>query len=221
MKTIFRILVIAILMTSCSETSNSVKFGKQPLDLENCKLDINIPEFFSDEKNFDEASDLYIEVEEDKILNETDSIGAIGTTVVNYDVKKNEKKLKLAKLGSVTFENINFLTDLKDEKVFIISAIQDSVTKQQTEELIQTISKNYGKSEKGEKYIRGDFYRWEKDNIVVKLAVRSDSDNMNSYEEEQNPSDAKNYVQIFIETKDFEKKMANSTFGAFNFNYYF
>ncbi len=205
-------------MTSCSETSNSVKFGKQPLDLENFKLNLNIPEFYSDEVYFQEDSDLYVKVEEGDVYNENDSTS---TNVVVYEVKKNEKKAKLAKFGSMTFENIDVISDLRDEKTFMISATQDSVTQQQTEELIQAISKNYGKSEKGEKYIRGDFYRWEKDNIVVKLAVRSDSDNMNSYEEEQNSSDAKNYVQIFIETKDFEKKMANSTFGAFNFNYYF
>lgn len=205
-------------MTSCSETSSNVKFGKQPLDLENCKLNLNIPDFFSDEAYFQEDSDLYVKVEEGDIYNENDSTS---TNVVVYEVKKNEKKAKLAKFGSMTFENIDVISDLRDEKTFMISATQDSVTQQQTEELIQAISKNYGKSEKGEKYIRGDFYRWEKDNIVVKLAVRSDSDNMNSYEEEQNSSDAKNYVQIFIETKDFEKKMANSTFGAFNFNYYF
>jgi len=221
MKTIFSLFIIAILMISCSETSSSVKFGKQPLDLENCKLDFSIPDFFSDEKNFDKASDLYVEVEEGNVSDGRDSIDTADTNIVSYDVKKNEKKVKLAKLGSVTFEDVSFLTDLKDEKIYLISAIQDSVTKQQTEELIQTISKKYGKSEKGEKYIRGDFYRWEKDGIVVKLAVRNDSDNMNSYEEEQNSSDVRNYVQIFMETKDFEKKMANSSFGAFKYNYYF
>jgi len=217
MKMIFSTFIIAILMTSCSET-NSLKFGKQPLDLENCKLNLNIPEFFSDEVYFQENSDLYVKVEEGNVYNESDSTN---TYIVSYGVEKNEKNVKLAKFSSLTFENMDVISDLRDEKTFLITVNKDSLTKQQTEELMKDISKNYGKSEKKEKYIRGDFYRWEKDDIVVKLAVRNDSDNLNGYEEEQNSSDAKNYVQIFIETKDFEKKMANSTFGAFNFNYYF
>lgn len=55
----------------------------------------------------------------------------------------------------------------------------------------------------------------------MKLAVRNDSDNLNSYEEEQNDSDAKNYGQIFIEAKYFKKKWRILLLDPFNFNYYF
>ena len=41
--------------------------------------------------------------------------------------------------------------------------------------------------------IRGDFYWWEKDNIVIKLAVRNDSDNLSNYEEEQHFSDLQSF----------------------------
>lgn len=76
-----------------------------------------------------------------------------------YEVKKNEKKVKLARFRLMTFENMDVISDVRDEKTFLITLNKDSLTKQQTEELMKDISKNYGKSEKGEKYIRGDFYR--------------------------------------------------------------
>lgn len=224
MKTIFTILTICFLTLNCSENS-SVKLGKQPLDLEQNALNVSIPDFFSDEKNFEDQfnNDLFVEVEERDIDHEEGK----STSFVYYDVHNKKKKLKLAKFGSFNFENLELLADLNDEKVFLIAASEDSVTAARKDELIKTISEKYGESLKIDKLSSGDYYRWEKDNTVVKLSVesRSNSD-FGGYEETQETDEEKSskpdqFITIFILTKDFEKFMKNSYSGMDIFNDYF
>lgn len=231
MKTIIGFLAIAFLALSCNQKS-SVKLGKQPLDLEQNALNINIPEFFSEEKNFEDEheNDLFVEVEEKGMEHEKGTLSYF----VYYNIDKNEKKLKLAKLGNLEFENLELLTDLKDEKTYMIAVSKDSLTTQKTNELIKTISEKYGKSEKIDQMYKGDYYRWEKENTVVKLSVtteirfgfeeydRVDRAGEGEGEEKEETQDKANQtVKINILTKDFEKTLKNSYSGMAIFSDYF
>lgn len=223
MKTIFGFLIIVFLALSCTQDSN-VKLGKQALDLEQTALNINIPEFFSEEKNFENEheNDLFVEVEEKGMEHEKGTVSYF----VYYNVEKNEKKLKLAKYGNIDFENLELLTDLKDEKTFMIAASKDSLTTQKTDQLIKTISEKYGKSEKIDQMYKGDYYRWEKENTVVKLSVNTEIrvgfGEYDSVEDQEEKSDEANQsVKIFILTKDFENILKNSYSGMAVFTDYF
>lgn len=224
MKKLAALLALGLLTLHCNQNS-SIKLGKQSLDLGNNALDIDIPAFFSDEKNFKDESktDLFVRAEERSIEAEEGK----EIFLVYYEIIKNEKKQKLAKFGTLNFENLDLLTDLKDEKAFMISVSEDSLTLPRTNELIKTISEKYGESEKMDQSYNGDQYRWEKDNMVVKLSVRSESErNFDGYTEAEETEESKNSkadqtVKIFILTKDFEKLLKNSYSGMGIFDTYF
>lgn len=227
MRTIFGLLTIAFLTFSCTENSN-LKLGKSPVDLEKNVLNLNIPEYFSDEKNFDQEKDhdLFVEAEERSIEHESGKI----THLVYYNVEENKKKLKLAKFGSLNFENLQVLTDMQDEKTFMIAVSKDSLTTKIKNNLIKSISEKYGDYREIEQMINGNYYQWEKDNMVLKLSVRSNSQNSfdgydryNEVEETvvEESSKADQSVKLYILTKDFENLLKDTYTGSGIFNEYF
>lgn len=169
MKNKFIYAVVIVFVVACSNAG--VHFGKKPLQLSGFDFDLNIPEFFNDEKVFEgNAADLFVEVEEGFI----NSDDGKEVNYVIYSQRSAKDGIKVLKYGSTGFSKMVLCSDLADKEVFLVEGKEEGMTPKDIDRLVAKLKSDlgdpipYNQLENPDSYVS---YEWHKENKVVKLVL--------------------------------------------------
>lgn len=218
------IVALTFLLLGCS-SKQKPQFGKEPLQLENFGMNLDVETFFADETLFRNNEKYSLKADEETIkIDNSDST----LKYVRYSVSSSPGRDTLARYHDFCFADLEVVMDFDDKETFMIAASQEHVSPGKIDTLIKDISAEYGSTlpynkDNAPKYIT---YQWKKDNKVAKLVLNVESplysDNnseephdvnqvfSNAYHKEENIS-----ITLYITNPKFDHylKKASSTSG--------
>ena len=177
MKKIILFISFAIAITALTACSGSKQYGVDVLNLEKFNFDLNIEEFFQDERIFrGQHNDFHVSSEEYYIDKDSIQMGYIqySTTVTNTNIP-------LASYAGVKFESLGIIADEADEKALMAIGSTSYATAKDIEKIINALlSINSFPEMRKEKWGSGtNLIVREDDNVInlyLNIKIESDSD---------------------------------------------
>jgi hypothetical protein len=167
------VAALAFLLFGCS-SSQKPQFGKEPLQLDNFGMNLDVETFFADETLFRNNEKYSLKANEEIIkIDNSDST----LKYVRYSVSSSPGRDTLARYHDFYFGDLEVVMDFDDKETFMIAASQEHVSPGKIDTLIRDISAEYGSTlpydkDNAPRYIT---YQWKKDNKLAKLVLDLES----------------------------------------------